>query len=258
MRPSDPDPYLALFADIQAPVQRTSLEVAELMKYACNCFHALKIAFANEIGAVAHALDANGREVMELVCRDKVLNISTAYMRPGNAFGGSCLPKDLRGLTQLAREHRVDAPLLGSVMAANDAQIDRLVDAVRAHGHRSVGVIGLAFKEGTDDLRDSPMLPLVRDLLVDRFDVKAHDEHVAVEALRGRNLQFVRLGIPNLAEMMIDDPVELAESSQTIVLARRIDATNARLREALRGKVVIDLVGQTELSDLPGYETVFW
>jgi len=258
LRPGDADAYVALLGDLPAPVHRTSLEVAELMKYACNCFHALKIAFANEIGAVARSLDANGREVMDLVCRDKVLNVSAAYLKPGNAFGGSCLPKDLRGLLQIAREQQVVAPLLASVTASNDAQIDRLVDAVRAHGRRKVGVFGIAFKDGTDDLRESPMLPLVRDLLLDRFDVKVHDKHVAVEALRGRNLQFVKLGIPNLAEITVADPVELVRECDTVVLARKIDVSDPSMREALRGKVIIDIVGQKDLADFPGYETVYW
>lgn len=258
VRPSDADAYVALLGDLPAPVNLSSLEVAELMKYACNCFHALKIAFANEIGAVARSLDADGRQVMDLVCRDKVLNISTAYMKPGNAFGGSCLPKDLRGLLQIARENQVVAPLLGSMSAANDAQIDRLVDAVRVHGHKKVGIYGVAFKDGTDDLRESPMLPLVRDLLLDRFDVKVYDKHVAVEALRGRNLQFVKLGIPNLAEITTSSPVELAEHADTVVLARKVDMSDPDVREALRGKVIIDVVGQPEVAELGKYETVFW
>src|SRR5690606_30587627 len=139
----------------------TSLEVAELMKYACNCFHAMKIAFANEIGAVASQVGADGREAMALLCEDSVLNISKAYLRPGNAFGGSCLPKDLRGLTHLALDNNVSVPLLNSVLPSNEAQIERIVDAARDAKHRVIGLIGLAFKDDTDDLRESPMVEIV-------------------------------------------------------------------------------------------------
>src|SRR5690606_19998556 len=175
---SDAADYLRLLEGISAPTRITSLEVAEIMKYACNCFHALKIAFANEIGALANAVGADGREAMALLCEDTVLNISKAYMRPGNAFGGSCLPKDLRGLTHLALEKQMSVPLLGSVLASNDAQIRRIVDAVRDTRPKTVGVVGLAFKDDTDDLRESPMVQMVRELLLSGIQVKVYDPAV--------------------------------------------------------------------------------
>lgn len=250
-------PYLDALGELSTPTTVTTLETAELMKYACNCFHAVKIAFANEIGAVARAAGADGREVMRLVCEDKVLNISSAYLRPGNAFGGSCLPKDLKGLNQVAIEHGIELPMLKSVMPANDAQIERLIAAIKARGHRRVGVAGLAFKDDTDDLRDSPMVSVVRELLLHNFDVKVWDKHVVLAALRGKNLRFIQMGVPQLSELLVAEPIDLARSCETLVLYRKLDV-GPGLLEALAQTEVIDLVGHPELDGLPGYGTVFW
>lgn len=249
--------YLEALGDLGAPTHVCALETAELMKYACNCFHAVKIAFANELGAVSRAVGADGRDVMRLVCEDKILNISTAYMRPGNAFGGSCLPKDLKGLNHIALEHGIDIPMLKSVMPANDAQIERLVTAIKATGHKKIGVAGLAFKDDTDDLRDSPMVRVVREMLLHSYDVKVWDKHVVLAALRGNNLQFIRMGIPQLSELLVAEPIDLARSCETLVLFRKLDVGPA-LRDALADRAVIDLVGHPDLEGLPGYTSVFW
>jgi GDP-mannose 6-dehydrogenase len=248
--------YLQLLDGIAAPSRITSLEVAELMKYACNCFHALKIAFANEIGAIAHAAGADGREAMALLCEDTVLNISKAYLRPGNAFGGSCLPKDLRGLTHLALERQLSVPLLNAVLPSNDAQIARIVDAAREAGHKSVGLVGLAFKDDTDDLRESPMVQVVRDLLLSGLDVRVHDPAVQQSDIRGKNLQFARLGIPDLEQRFVPDLAGLVQQCDTLIAARK---SLAALPPAqFVGKVVIDLVGLPPLMSLPGYVNVCW
>lgn len=248
--------YLALLDGIDAPTRITTLEVAELMKYACNCFHALKIAFANEVGAIANAVGADGREAMALLCEDTVLNISKAYLRPGNAFGGSCLPKDLRGLTHLALDRQLSVPLLNSVLLSNEAQIARIVDAAREAGNKVVGLVGLAFKDDTDDLRESPMVQVVRDLLLSGLDVRVHDPAVQQADMRGKNLQFARLGIPDLADRFVPSLETLVASAGTLIVARKkfggVDPT------VLGSKVIIDLVGLDSLRALPGYRHVCW
>lgn len=246
--------YVSLLEGINAPVRHTTLEVAELMKFACNCFHAVKIAFANEIGAIANAVGADGREAMALLCEDTVLNISKVYLRPGNAFGGSCLPKDLRGLTHLALEKQMSVPLLGSVLPANEAQIQRIVDAVRDTGAKTVGIVGLAFKDATDDLRESPMVEIVRALLLGGIDVKVFDPAVRQSEMRGKNLQFTQLGIPDLSSRLVPTLENLVERSDTLLTARKSLADVPLDRFA--GKFVVDLVGLENLTELPGYRSV--
>jgi GDP-mannose 6-dehydrogenase len=249
-------PYLQLLQGLPAETRITSLEVAELMKYACNCFHAVKIAFANEVGAIAHAVGADGREAMELFCEDTVLNISKAYLRPGNAFGGSCLPKDLRGLTHLALDSQLSVPLLNSVLPSNAAQIARIVDAARDARNKTVGVVGLAFKDATDDLRESPMVQVVRDLVLSGHEVLVHDPLVQEADMRGRNLQFAKLGIPDLSDRFVSDLPALVARAGTLISARKSLAQVPLA--AFADKVVIDLVGLTALSTLPGYRNICW
>jgi GDP-mannose 6-dehydrogenase len=253
---SDASEYLRLLEGIAAPTRITSLEVAELMKYACNCFHAVKIAFANEVGALANAVGADGREAMALLCEDTVLNISKAYMRPGNAFGGSCLPKDLRGLTHLALEKQMSVPLLGAVLSSNDAQIRRIVDAVRDTRPRTVGVVGLAFKDDTDDLRESPMVQMVRELLLGGIEVKVYDPAVQQSQMRGKNLQFAQLGIPDLSTRLVADLPSLVAECDTLLTARKSLGTVPP--DAFGNKPVVDLVGVKALEALPGYLSVCW
>lgn len=248
--------YLRLLEGIAAPTRITSLEVAELMKYACNCFHAVKIAFANEVGALANAVGADGREAMALLCEDTVLNISKAYLRPGNAFGGSCLPKDLRGLTHLALENQMSVPLLGSVLVSNDAQIRRIVDAVRDTAPRTVGVVGLAFKDDTDDLRESPMVQMVRELLLGGIQVKVYDPAVQQSQMRGKNLQFAQLGIPDLSTRLVADLPSLVAQCDTLLTARK--ALGSVPLADFGSKAVVDLVGIKALESLAGYRSVCW
>lgn len=253
---ADASSYLRLLEGIAAPTRITSLEVAEIMKYACNCFHAVKIAFANEIGALANAVGADGREAMALLCEDTVLNISKAYMRPGNAFGGSCLPKDLRGLTHLALEKQMSVPLLGSVLSSNDAQIRRIVDAVRDTRPTTVGIVGLAFKDDTDDLRESPMVQMVRELLLGGIQVKVYDPAVQQSQMRGKNLQFAQLGIPDLSTRLVADLPSLVAQCDTLLTARK--ALGSVAPETFGNKPVIDLVGIKALESLPGYRSICW
>src|SRR5262249_1060489 len=181
----------ALYSALPLDASIVALRTAELIKYTCNAFHALKIAFANEIGTLASSLGLDGAEVMDTVCRDTKLNISKMYMKPGFAFGGSCLPKDLRGLTYRARQLDLELPLLGSVLPSNEAHIARAFRRIMETGARRIGVYGLSFKPNTDDLRESPGVALIERLIGKGRDVKVYDPHIQLDAIYGSNLNFL-------------------------------------------------------------------
>jgi GDP-mannose 6-dehydrogenase len=217
----DPAPgqlVLDMYRGIAAKQIVTDTRTAALVKYASNAFHALKVAFANEIGSVAKSLGANGHEVMELVCQDRKLNISPAYLRPGFAFGGSCLPKDLRALTRYAEQRALRLELLPAILSSNEAHLRRALRLVQESGHRAIGVIGLSFKAGTDDLRESPLVILVETLLGRGYQIKIYDPNVLLNQLRGRNLAYVERHLPHLAGLMVADPREVFDHASLLVL----------------------------------------
>ena len=191
---------------------------AALVKYACNAYHALKVTFANEIGALARSLGADGHRTMELLCSDSKLNISPAYLRPGFAFGGSCLPKDLRALTRHAESSGLRMDLLPSILRSNDSHLQRAIDAIEETGHRRIGLAGLSFKFGTDDLRESPLVILAETLIGRGYDLRIYDPGVALGRLRGRNLAYVDRHMPHLAALLVDEPAELYQHASLLVL----------------------------------------
>ena len=192
----------ALYAGLPVQTSVVALRTAELIKYTCNTFHALKIAFANEIGTLSAALGLDGAEVMATVCRDTKLNISPVYLKPGFAFGGSCLPKDLRGLTYRARQLDLDLPLLNSVLPSNEAHITRAFQRVMETGCRKIGIYGLAFKPNTDDLRESPGVALIERLIGKGCDVKIYDPHIQLDAIYGSNEAFLLKALPHIGRSM--------------------------------------------------------
>ncbi|HLJ95932.1 MAG TPA: nucleotide sugar dehydrogenase [Gemmataceae bacterium] len=232
IRDYDNPPFVLVGADAAAPAQKildlyrdiaaekiiTDTRTAALVKYACNAFHALKVAFANEIGSVAKSLGADGHEVMDLVCRDHKLNISPAYLRPGFAFGGSCLPKDLRALMRYIEQHALRLELLPAILPSNEAHLRRALKLVQESGHRTLGVIGLSFKAGTDDLRESPLVILVETLLGRGYHIKIYDPNVLLSQLRGRNLAYVERHLPHLAALMVSNPKEVYQHASLLVL----------------------------------------
>lgn len=237
----------ALYATIDAPVLRMSLEEAELMKLATNAFHALKVGFANEIGRLCDRLDLDSHAVMNGLIADRRLNISSAYLRPGFAYGGSCLPKDLRNLSHQLRLQGVRAPILDGVMASNHQQIEEAMRKVSDNGVRRVTVLGLAFKAGTDDLRESPLVSLVDALWRDGYDVSVFDPDVRLDRMVGSNREFVARQLPQIAEVLrptLEDA--LADTELVIVGQRRKEFTEAVSR--LSGIRVLDLV---RISDDP-------
>ncbi|HEU4627862.1 MAG TPA: nucleotide sugar dehydrogenase, partial [Steroidobacteraceae bacterium] len=185
-----------VFQHLPCEFVNTSIGVAELMKYACNAFHAVKITFANEIGRIAQSAGVDAREVMDFVCRDKRLNISPAYLKPGFAFGGSCLPKDLRALNYLAKVNDLTLPMLGSVLGSNRAHIDHALDKVMVPGVKRVGMLGLSFKAGTDDLRESPLVAVAERLIGKGYQLRIFDSEVNLSRLIGANKRFIEESIP--------------------------------------------------------------
>ena len=210
-----------LYADIEAPRFLTSIDVAELVKYADNAWHAAKVAFANEIGSIAKAIDVDSHEVMDIFCADTKLNISPTYLRPGFAFGGSCLPKDLRALIYRAKTLDVETPLLTGVVASNRRQIDRAFDMIVDGGKGDIAFLGISFKADTDDLRESPQVALVEQLLGKGYNVRIYDRGARLAQLTGSNRDYINGAIPHIAEILSDDLEETIAFGRTVVIGNR-------------------------------------
>jgi len=257
--PAHAEPLKALYAGIKAPVHVTAVRVAEMVKYVCNCFHGLKVGFANEVGNVCKALGVDSHEVMRLFCEDRKLNISTAYLKPGFAFGGSCLPKDLRAITYKARTLDVETPVLSALLESNRKQVQRAYDMVLATGHRRVGVLGLAFKAGTDDLRESPMVSLIEMLIGKGLQLSIYDRDVSSANLIGANREYIEREIPHIWSLMRPTVREVVESADTVVIGN--SASEFReLGEQLNGQMVVDLARAfgTRVSNGPSYQGICW
>lgn len=238
------EPLRRLFGHLPCELIATDIATAEMLKYACNGFHAVKITFGNEIARIGRAVGVDARRVMDLLCRDRQLNISPAYLRPAFAFGGSCLPKDLRALTYLARANDVSAPMLESVLQSNRVHVDTAIEAVLAHGRKSVGLIGLSFKSGTDDLRESPLVTLAETFIGKGLDLSIYDPDVRISRLIGTNRRYIEESIPHLASLMVDTCSELVDRSQVVVVGLGQPAIVELLEQRCRGdQWVLDLTG---------------
>jgi len=257
--PAHAEPVRALYAGIAAPVHVTAVRVAEMVKYVCNCFHGLKVGFANEVGNICKALGVDSHEVMRLFCEDRKLNISTAYLKPGFAFGGSCLPKDLRAITYKARTLDVETPVLTALLESNRKQVQRAYDMVLATGHRRVGVLGLAFKAGTDDLRESPMVSLIEMLIGKGLQLSIYDRDVSSANLIGANREYIEREIPHIWSLMRPTVREVVESAETVVIGN--SASEFReLGEQLNGQMVVDLARAfgPRVSNGRSYQGICW
>lgn len=236
------DAVVALYADLPAPMFRTSIETAELAKYADNAWHALKVAYANEIGSLCKAVDIDSHELMGMFCQDTKLNLSPYYMKPGFIFGGSCLPKDLRAVVALARRLDVTTPVLNSIIPSNDAHLERALDIIRRAGARTIGVLGVSFKPGTDDVRESPAVRLIEILRREKFAVVAHDENFSLDRSMGDNRRFLLDRVPDFAELAAPDLATLAQKADVLVVTQNTSAHRAIVRDRREGQIVIDLV----------------
>jgi GDP-mannose 6-dehydrogenase len=252
-RPGDDAPLLReLYASVNAPIEVCSYRAAESVKYLSNVFHAVKLAFANEAGAVLAAHGVDAREAFRLFCEDRQLNISPAYLRPGFAFGGSCLPKDLRSFVSLAEEKQVPALLLKQVLPSNQMIVERAYETIAQHGRQRVSLFGLAFKKGTDDLRESPFVLLAERLIGKGFEVSIFDRSVQVARLMGTNRAYIDREIPHLNRLLVASPAEALDGS-SIAVVGHIGETDLRfLLDALSSQTVLDLVGIEELKARKG------
>jgi GDP-mannose 6-dehydrogenase len=245
----------SLNANLDAPVTSTDFEVAEMVKYADNTWHALKVIFANEIGSISKALKIDGGAVMDIFCQDTKLNISSKYLRPGFAFGGSCLPKDVRALTYKARSLDLELPLINAIMPSNRNHIDRAMQMVLDLKERNVGVLGLSFKAGTDDLRESPVVELVERLLGKGHEIRIFDRNVNLSRLVGANRAYVYQHLPHIAKLMVDHVDEVVHHAATIVIGNRdryFADVVGRLNNSQR---VVDLV---RIDAIGAYNGICW
>jgi GDP-mannose 6-dehydrogenase len=234
----------ALFGHLPCEFIRTTIRSAEMMKYCCNNFHALKITFANETARLCEALKVDPFEVMSLVCRDTQLNISPAYLKPGFAFGGSCLPKDLRATTYLARTHDVELPMLGGILESNRLQLGRAFDKIMATGKRRVAMIGLSFKTGTDDLRESPLVVLAEQLIGKGITLSVYDPDVSLSRLLGANRRFIDAHLPHIGDLIRPSLIEAVSEADTIVIGTANPAVIEEVRLAVAPpQRILDLAG---------------
>jgi GDP-mannose 6-dehydrogenase len=230
-----------VYAGVEAPFVHTSPRTAEIAKYVSNAFHALKICFANEIGDVCDALGADAQEVMRIFMMDRKLNISPAYLRPGFAFGGSCLPKDVRALVYAGKSSDLSLPLLSSMLPSNEEQIRRWVEAVLATRKRRIGVVGLSFKPGTDDLRESPLVALIERLIGKGCDLQILDRNVSLARLVGANRRYIEEEIPHIASLMCDNVEALLQHSEVVVIGNASEEASEAAKRAGERQIVIDL-----------------
>lgn len=253
------DALASLYQNIAAPLIRTDLESAEMVKYVNNSWHALKIGFTNEIGAVCKSLGIDAHEVMNIFCQDNKLNISPAYLSPGFAFGGSCLPKDLRALSYQAKTRDLNLPILTSILPSNEVQISRGLQLIMDKGQTRVGILGFSFKAGTDDLRESPLIEVIERLIGKGYDLRIYDKNVNIARLVGANRDFILNRIPHISKLMVGDIDAVLHHAQTIVLGNRdpeFDCVPNKLHE---GQVLIDFVRIAAGKSMNGnYEGICW
>lgn len=249
-----------VFQHLPCEFIQTSISTAEMMKYCCNVFHALKATFANEIGRVCQSLNVDSHEVMDLVCKDKHLNISPAYLKPGFAFGGSCLPKDLRALNKIARDNDVVIPMLANVMDSNKLHIEHAIDSVLSSGKKSVGMIGLSFKSGTDDLRESPLVVLAEQFIGKGINLKIYDPEVNIARLIGANKRYIEESIPHISSLMVETCQNVIQDADIVIVGLNDKAVLKDFYQYIRDdQVVLDLVNLPDREKLGAqYKGVCW
>jgi GDP-mannose 6-dehydrogenase len=247
-----------LYSRIDAPVFVTSVKTAEMVKYVCNCFHALKVGFANEVGNVCKALGIDSHEVMQIFCQDTKLNLSPYYLKPGFAFGGSCLPKDLRAINYKARQVDVEAPILASILPSNRQQIERAIEMVLATGKKQIGILGFSFKAGTDDLRESPMVTLIEALIGKGLQLLIYDRDVSLARLVGANREYIERQIPHIAQLMRINIEEVVDSAEVLVVGNKSEEFSDVVRTPRPGQVIIDLVRLLNRPSDDTYQGICW
>jgi GDP-mannose 6-dehydrogenase len=257
---SDAQPTGALYRAVTAPLVTTSIRTAEMIKYASNTWHALKVCFANEIGNLCKRLDIDSHDVMDIFCRDEKLNLSSYYMRPGFAFGGSCLPKDVRALQYRAKEVDLDMPVIQAILGSNERQIKHAIDMVVETGKKKVGLLGFSFKAGTDDLRESPIVILAEALLGKGYQLRIYDKNVSLARLVGANKEYINTQIPHLSALLCDTVDEVLETSEVIVVGNGSPEFADALKRTRPDQIVIDLCrAKVNREEIPAeYSGICW
>jgi len=256
---SSGDLLASIYENLDAPLIRTEVETAEMVKYVDNCWHALKVGFANEVGNICKSIGADGHKVMGIFCQDTKLNLSPYYLKPGFSFGGSCLPKDLRALTYKAKSLDLDLPILNSILPSNTLQTERGLKMVMAHSGRKIGILGFSFKAGTDDLRESPIVELIERLLGKGYDIKLYDRNVNLASLVGANRDFILNVIPHISKLMVQSVDEVLEHAETIVIGNGSEEFRDVPERISAGQVIVDLVRISEQqSDGERYDGICW
>lgn len=247
-----------LYAHLEAPLYVTRVKEAEMVKYACNAFHAAKVVFANEIGNLCKRLGVDSHPVMEVFCKDTKLNLSPYYLKPGFAYGGSCLPKDLRAINYKAKTADVEMPLLGALNLSNRLQIEHAAQMVLRTGKKNVGILGMSFKSGTDDLRESPMVSLIETLLGKGIRLSIYDRDVELARLFGANKDYIEREIPHISSLMRSSLADVIAASEVVVVGKKEDEYRAAIQAAGPDLRVIDLVRLGGIEDLRGYDGLCW
>jgi GDP-mannose 6-dehydrogenase len=248
-----------IYGGLDAPLIRTDLKTAEMVKYVDNSWHALKIGFANEIGNLSKAFGIDSHEVMNIFCQDHKLNLSRSYLTPGFAFGGSCLPKDLRALAHQAKTHDLHLPILTSILPSNEIQIARGIQVIIAKGFKRIGILGFSFKAGTDDLRESPMIEVIERLIGKGYDLRIYDKNVRLASLIGANRDFILNRIPHISRLMVENVDAVLDHAQTLVIGNK-DSDFHNIPERLRdGQCLVDFVRVNDnISKDLNYEGLCW
>jgi GDP-mannose 6-dehydrogenase len=248
-----------LYADLDAPLIRTDLRTSEMVKYIDNSWHALKIAFANEIGNLCKSLSIDAHKAMDIFCQDKKLNISPAYLLPGFAFGGSCLPKDIRALAYKAKQQDLQMPILSSILPSNELQVLRGLQLIIDRGHQQVGILGFSFKAGTDDLRESPMIEIIERLLGKGYNLRIYDKNVRVASLVGANRDFILNRIPHISKLMVDNVDAVLSDAKTIVIGNNDPDFRLVPQHLREGQCIVDFVRISDRrSDNGSYDGICW
>ena len=250
----------ALYGHVDAPLVNTSIRTAEMIKYASNTWHALKVCFANEIGNLCKRVGIDSHEVMDIFCRDEKLNLSSYYMKPGFAFGGSCLPKDVRALQYRAKEVDLQMPVIQAILGSNQLQIQHALEQVTESGRKRVGLLGFSFKAGTDDLRESPIVILAEALLGKGYDLRIYDRNVSIARLVGANKEYINTQIPHLSSLLCESIDDVLDHAEVVVVGNASPEFSDALKRTRPDHVIVDLVRvKADRADIPGqYQGICW